>query len=167
MAFSNELADGLNRPLAHWTYATAAARTGDTGFFNQDIGKIAYQTDTNTYWVLTATTPAWAVVGATIVSSPGQTYTLVLADANTVLQHTSTATTYTIPANSSVAFPVGTIITIINATGAGTLTLAITSDTLQRGDGTAGTGSRTIAADSVVTITKVASTTWYITGKFT
>ena len=104
---------------------------------------------------------------AATVNAAGQTYTMVIGDANQVLLHTSTATTYTIPANGSVAYPVGTIITIVNATGAGAITLAITTDTLQRGDGTAGTGNRTIAADSVVSIVKTAATTWYITGKFT
>jgi hypothetical protein len=66
-----------------------------------------------------------------------------------------------------VAYAVGTRITIVNATGSGAITLAINSDTLQRGDGTTGTGSRTIPADAVATITKTASTTWYITGTFT
>jgi hypothetical protein len=42
-----------------WTYATAAARTGATGFVAGDVGKIAYQTDDGTYWRLIATTPTW------------------------------------------------------------------------------------------------------------
>jgi hypothetical protein len=94
-------------------------------------------------------------------------YTFVLTDAGKSLFHDEvTARTYTIPANASVAFPIGTTITIINNNSAGVITLAITSDTLRRGDGTAGTGSRTITADSVVTIIKTKSTEWLITGKF-
>jgi hypothetical protein len=95
-------------------------------------------------------------------------YTMVLADAGGHLFHDSaTPHTYTIPANASVAYPIGTAITIVNNTGGGNLTLAITTDTLRRGDGTAGTGSRTIAANSVATIIKTKSTEWFISGKFT
>jgi hypothetical protein len=95
-------------------------------------------------------------------------YTLVLGDAGKHIFHDSaTPHTYTIPANASVAFLVGTAITIVNNTGAGAITLVITSDTLRRGDGTAGTGSRTIIADSIVTILKTKATEWLIGGTFT
>jgi hypothetical protein len=46
-----------------WTYADAAARTGATGFVAGDVGKLARQTDTNTLWMLTATTPTWVQIG--------------------------------------------------------------------------------------------------------
>lgn len=49
--------------LANWEYASAAARTGATGFTADDIGKIAKQTDNNTFWELTAVTPAWLQIG--------------------------------------------------------------------------------------------------------
>ena len=94
-------------------------------------------------------------------------YTFVLTDSGKTIFHDEVTATYTIPANSSVAYPIGTVITIVNNNGAGAITLAITTDTLRRGDGTAGTGSRTIASDSVVTIQKTKSTEWMITGKFT
>lgn len=95
-------------------------------------------------------------------------YTFVLSDAGKTIYHESgTPHTYTIPANGSVAFPLGTIVTILNANGSGDITLAITSDTLRRGDGTAGTGSRTIPADSIAFIEKALSTTFYIGGAFT
>lgn len=45
--------------LANWEYATATARNAATGFVAHDIGKIAKQTDNNTFWELTAVTPAW------------------------------------------------------------------------------------------------------------
>lgn len=49
--------------------------------------------------------------------------TLALSDANTVLElEGGTAWTVTIPANASVAFPVGTIINIVQA-GSGTITV--------------------------------------------
>jgi len=49
--------------LANWEYANASARTSATGFMAHDIGKIAKQTDNNTFWELAAVTPAWLQVG--------------------------------------------------------------------------------------------------------
>jgi len=45
-----------------WAYGTAAARTAATGLVAADVGKIAYQVDTQAYYTLTATTPTWASV---------------------------------------------------------------------------------------------------------
>lgn len=94
-------------------------------------------------------------------------YEFVLTDSGKHVFHDeASARTYTIPANASVAFPIGTIITIVNNASAGAITLAITTDTLRRGDGIAGTGSRTIAASSVASIIKTKTTEWVITGAF-
>lgn len=102
------------------------------------------------------------------VSTQDDAYSFTLNDAGGVVRHASaSAHTYTIPANASVAFPVGTAITIVNEPGAGAITLAITSDTLNRGDGISGTGSRTISANSLVTIIKTSSTTWMVMGAYT
>ena len=99
-------------------------------------------------------------------NSQSAAYTLVLADAGKHIYHPSadtTARTWTIPANSSVAFPVGTAIAFVNDFSAGAITLSITSDTLvYTPDGT--TGSRTIANGGVATCIKVASTRWIISG---
>jgi hypothetical protein len=98
--------------------------------------------------------------------SQSAAYTLVLTDAGKHILHPSadtTARTFTIPANSSVAFPVGTAVTFINQNGGGVITIAITSDTLRlAGPGT--TGSRTLAANGVATAIKVTSTEWIISG---
>ncbi len=40
-------------------YANTAAREGATGLVAADIGKQALQTDDNSVWLLTATTPTW------------------------------------------------------------------------------------------------------------
>jgi|GEM_PF-4663637 len=91
-------------------------------------------------------------------------YTLVLADAGKHYYHTSSNSpghTLTIPANASVAFPIGTVIAIVNENGANSLTLAITSDTLRWGSST---GSRTIAANGTASLLKVAATVWRLTG---
>lgn len=93
-------------------------------------------------------------------------YTLALTDVGAHIFHPSadtTGRTWTIPANASVAFPIGTAITFINQNGAGAITIAITTDTLRlAGAGT--TGSRTLAANGVATAVKVTSTEWIISG---
>ena len=99
-------------------------------------------------------------------NSQSGAYTMVLADAGKHILHPSADTTariFTIPANSSVAYPVGTAITIVNQNGAGIVTIAITTDTMRlAGAGT--TGSRTLAANGVATALKITSTEWIISG---
>lgn len=99
-------------------------------------------------------------------NSQSAAYTLVASDAQKHIYHPSADTTariWTIPANSSVAYPVGTAITFINDTSAGVITIAITSDTLVlAGAGT--TGSRTLAASGIATAIKKTSTSWMISG---
>jgi hypothetical protein len=91
-------------------------------------------------------------------------YTLVLADSGKHIFHPSTdanARTFTIPANSSVAYPIGTAISFVNMS-ASNVTIAITSDTMYSSTGT--TGSRTLAQYGSATALKMTSTTWLITG---
>jgi hypothetical protein len=100
----------------------------------------------------------------TPVNSQSADYTLVLADSGKTIFHPvadDNARTFTIPANSSVAYAVGTVVTFVNLIN--TVTIAITDDTMYlAGDGT--TGSRTLAAYGVASAVKVASTTWVISG---
>lgn len=93
-------------------------------------------------------------------------YTLILSDAGKHIYHPSadtTARTWTIPSNASVAFPIGTTVTFINDTNAGLITLSITSDILTLA-GSGATGSRTLTAPANATALKVASTRWIISG---
>jgi hypothetical protein len=93
-------------------------------------------------------------------------YTLVLADAGKHIYHAVGAgagDTYTIPANGSVAYPIGTAITFINDDATNAVTIAITTDTLVLSPGTT-TGSRTLATGGVATAIKVTSTRWIISG---
>ena len=53
-----------NHILHRWEYANAAARTGATGFVSADIGKACRQTDTDVWYILTATAPTWQEIGA-------------------------------------------------------------------------------------------------------
>jgi hypothetical protein len=100
----------------------------------------------------------------TPVNSQSAAYTLVLADSGKTILHPiadDNARTFTIPANSSVAYPVGTVVTFVNLIN--TVTIAITTDTMYLG-GDGSTGSRTLAAYGVASAVKVASTTWVISG---
>lgn len=112
-----------------------------------------------------------AVEGVPIYSnipqnSQSAAYTTVLADAQKHIYHPSADTTariWTIDSNANVPYPIGTAITFINDTSAGTITIAITSDTLVlAGAGT--TGSRTLAASGMATAIKKTSTSWIISG---
>lgn len=72
------------------------------------------------------------------------------------------ARTFTIPANGSVAYPIGTTLTFTNMTSQ-VVTIAITTDTMYlAGPGT--TGSRSLAQYGVATALKIDTTTWIISG---
>ena len=92
-------------------------------------------------------------------------YTLVAGDANKhIFKSNTTAYAWTIPPNSSVAFPTGTTITMVNGGSAGAITVTRGSGValILAGDGT--DSNKTLAAYGVATILKVATDTWYITG---
>lgn len=99
------------------------------------------------------------------INSQSAAYTLVLADSGKAILHPSTdanARTFTIPANGSVAYAIGTALTFINMTSQ-VVTIAITTDTMYlAGSGT--TGSRSLAQYGVATAIKMTSTTWIING---
>jgi hypothetical protein len=100
----------------------------------------------------------------TPVNSQSADYTLVLADSGKTILHPvadDNARTFTIPANSSVAYPVGTVISFVNLQN--TVTIAITTDTMYLANNGA-TGSRTLAEYGTASAMKVASTTWIISG---
>ena len=100
----------------------------------------------------------------TPVNSQSADYTLVLADSGKTILHPvadDNARTFTIPANSSVAYPVGTVISFVNLQN--TVTIEITTDTMYlANDGD--TGDRTLAEYGMASAMKVASTTWIISG---
>jgi hypothetical protein len=98
-------------------------------------------------------------------NSQSAAYTLVLADSGKHIFHPAgdaVARTYTIPANASVAYPIGTAIAFINMTSQ-VVTIAITSDTMNLSDaGTA--GSRSLAQYGSATAVKITATNWLISG---
>lgn len=91
----------------------------------------------------------------------GTTYTAVLGDADKMItMNNASANTMTIPANASVAYPVGTKLNIMQL-GAGATTVAITSDTLNVN------ASLTAVLNgqyAVATAFKVTATTWVLFG---
>lgn len=97
-------------------------------------------------------------------NSRSANYTAVLSDSGKQVFHPASDNnprTFTIPANSSVGFPIGTEIMFINMIN--TVTIAITTDTLTQA-GTGATGSRTLAANGWARAVKIASTQWLIDG---
>ena len=99
-------------------------------------------------------------------NSQSAAYTLVLADSGKHIHHppsdTGNTRTWTIPANSSVAYPIGTAITFTNLTSQ-VVTIAITSDTMYLAtEGT--TGNRSLAQYGIATALKTDSTKWIISG---
>jgi len=113
------------------------------------------KTDTDT-WVFVGDTEP---LGQALNAQTGTTYSLVITDAwKLVTLSNASAITLTIPANASVAFPVGTHIDLMQL-GAGQVTVQITSDTL-RSTPTA----KTRTQYSMATLVKIASTTWALSG---
>ena len=100
-------------------------------------------------------------------NSRSAAYTLTLDDAGKHILHPAadtTARTFTIPANASVPYPIGTAITFVNQNGTGGIvTIAITTNTMRLA-GTGTTGSRTLARNGVATAIKITATEWIISG---
>jgi hypothetical protein len=100
----------------------------------------------------------------TPVNSQDEAYETVLADSGKTILHPvgdDNARIFTIPAESSVNYPIGTVISFVNLQN--TVTIAITTDTMYlANDGD--TGDRTLAEYGMASAMKVASTTWIISG---
>jgi hypothetical protein len=99
------------------------------------------------------------------VNSQSAAYTAVLADSGKCILHPSTdanARTFTIPANGSVAYPVGTAISFVNMASQ-VVSIAITTDTMYL-VGTGTTGTRSLTQYGTATALKMTSTTWIISG---
>src|SRR5574337_915301 len=109
---------------------TAASRPASPTLISGSLG-LYYATDTAAFSVWDGT--SWhdntsSSSGVIQQNSQSAAYTLVAGDAGKHILHPSadtTARTFTIPANSSVAFAIGTAVTFVNQNSAGTLTIAI------------------------------------------
>jgi hypothetical protein len=103
----------------------------------------------------------------TLNAQTGTTYTFVLADADQklVTASNSSAQTYSIPTDASVAFPVGTVINII-AIGTGQVTIqAVTSGTTTiLSTGATAAAPKLRVRYSSASLLKVGTDTWYVVG---
>jgi hypothetical protein len=96
-------------------------------------------------------------------SQTGATYTLVLADdGKHIYLNTGSTNTITVPTNASVAFAIGTVITVVNG-NSGTCTITGPTSGLQLANGAAAT-SRSLATKGMATMVKVATDLWYVSG---
>lgn len=104
------------------------------------------------------------LVAFTLNDQTGTSYTPVLTDQYQVLitRSNASASTLTIPTNASVAFPVGTVITVLNK-GAGAVTIS-------GAGGVTVLSAGTVAASPVLNqykscaLMQVAANTWYVVG---
>ena len=91
-------------------------------------------------------------------------YTLALTDSGKHIRATNAgAQTVTIPLNATVAFPLGTCITLV-VTGTTAVSIAVAGGVTLTQAGTGATGTRTLAVNGLASLLKVATDTWYITG---
>lgn len=119
----------------------------------------------NTGDVLTAATYN-SLPTFTIGTANTADYTATLTDQYQVLEimNKATAIAFKIPTNASVAFPVGTAITVLNI-GAGTCTIsAVTSGTTTVLSAGATAAAPTLGQYKSAVCVKTAADTWYILG---
>ena len=115
--------------------------------------------------VLTASTVN-GLVTFTVNADAIVDYTAVLNDQYQVLQpmNKATAVAFKIPTNASVAFPVGTAITVLNK-GLGTVTIsAVTSGTTTVLSAGTVAAAPTLAQYKTAVCIKTATDTWYVVG---
>lgn len=151
-----------------WETVRCTARSGNTLTVTRGVEGTAAAWASGDKVELRMTAGFLAEIGFRSVPQNSQSapYTCVLADSGCHILHPSsdaTARTFTIPANASVAFPVGTTITFVNQNAAGVITIAITTDTMRLSP-TGLTGNRTLAANGIATALKVSATEWLISG---
>ena len=115
--------------------------------------------------ILTAATVN-GLVTFTVDADATADYTAVLDDQYQVLvpMNKATAVAFKIPTNASVAYPIGTAITVLNK-GAGLVTIsAVTSGTTTVLSAGATAASPTLAQYKTAVCIKTATDTWYVVG---
>ena len=106
------------------------------------------------------------LVAFTIGAAQTADYTAVIADTYQVLElmNKATAIAYKIPTNASVAFPIGTVLTILNI-GVGTCTIsAVTPGTTTVLSAGATAASPTLAQYKSAACIKTGTDAWYVVG---
>ena len=106
------------------------------------------------------------LVAYTVGAAQTADYTAVIADTYQVLElmNKATAIAYKIPTNASVAFPIGTVLTILNI-GVGTCTIsAVTPGTTTVLSAGATAASPTLAQYKSAACIKTGTDAWYVVG---
>lgn len=143
--------------------ALVASTSQAVGFGTVELGHASDTTlSRSAAGVLAVESKVLAFRDPTVNAQTGTTYTLVIGDGgNIVTMSNGSAQTLTIPPNSSVAFPVGTILTVIML-GAGTTSIQGGSGVTLNGVST-GTGAIS-ARYSGAALLKIATDTWVLSG---
>jgi hypothetical protein len=88
-------------------------------------------------------------------------YTFAIGDANNIVAHSdANPYTWTIPANATVAFPIGTSIDLVQSGTTGTISLAAAVGVTLNGYGGTETPPLTLGSSCSTRITKTATNTW-------
>ena len=105
------------------------------------------------------------VTPAVAINAQTASYTFVLADGNNTLVTlaNASANTATIPPNSSVAFPIGTVLNFAQ-TGAGQTTITQGSGVTIISTGGTASAPKTRVQYSVATAMQTSANTWLVTG---
>lgn len=106
------------------------------------------------------------LVAFTVGAANTNDYTATISDAYQVLElmNKSTAIAFNIPTNASVAFPIGTVITVLNI-GTGTCTIkAVTSGTTTVLSAGAVAAQPTVGRYKSAACIKTGTDTWYVVG---
>jgi stress-induced morphogen len=154
----------LQRKSSAWTARTPAQLKTDLALTKTDVGlsNVDNTSDANKP-VSTAQQTALNLKAdlSKTVTAQGVNYTLVLADAGDVVRmNVASANTLTVPANATVAFPVGTEV-MVHQMGAGKTTLTAAGGVTFNN----GMGSLNLRAQySTAKLTKVATDTWQVEG---
>lgn len=111
-----------------------------------------------------ATGPTGAGGVEAVNAQTGTTYTFVLTDRDDlVTASNASAQTYTIPLNSSVAFPTGSLVNLIQI-GAGQVTIQGSGGVTVLSTAATVATPKTRAQYSVITLIKAGTDSWYVTG---
>lgn len=118
---------------------------------------------TNTTQIATTAFVRTALL-ATQTQQTGTAYTLILADANTVVElNNASTTTVTVPANATAAIPIGSSI-ILRQMGAGQVTVAAAGGVTLRSRGSA---LKIAGQYAEVVLSKRATDEWIVSGDLT
>lgn len=140
---------------ATWTSINPLLASGELGV-ETDTGRVKVGDGATTWTALN-------YFGSRVLSNSqsGTTYTFALVDAGKCVEGSNaSAQTYTVPPNSSVAFPLGTVIEVFQL-GAGQITIAAGAGVTLRSD-----GSKVVTAGQYATagLRKRATDEWVLSG---